>query len=302
MMRIVSLLPAATEIIAALDAVDALVGVTHECDYPPAVATLPRVTWSAVDGAAPPDVVDRAVRETAVSGDPLFALDETLIATLAPDLIVTQGICEVCAVSEGDVRALAARLAPSPRVVSLDGSTLDGVLDDIGRVGSSLGAPDRAATLVEQLRARMRQVHETLAAAVAPRPRVAVLEWTDPLYAAGHWVPRMVRRAGGVDVLAAEGKHSQQISIDTVARAAPDVILVAPCGYDVERAAAEGRRLRESPRWAPLLAARAWAMDANALLSRPGPRLVDGIETLAAILHPTLFPAPSLDRAVALAG
>jgi iron complex transport system substrate-binding protein len=299
-MRIVSLLPAATEIVAALGLDDQLVGITHECDHPPSVLGLPRVTRSAIDGSAPPGVVDRAVRERDARGEPLYTLDEALIEALAPDLIITQGVCAVCAVSEGDVRAVAARRDPPSTIITLSGSTLDEVLADIGRVGATLGLPDAAATFVARLRERMQRVHERLAAAAAPRPRVVVLEWTDPLFAAGHWVPRLVRRAGGEEVLATEGQRSRSVAIDSVIAAEPEVVIIAPCGYDAARAAVEGRRLLALPEWAPLRSARAWAVDANALLSRPGPRLVDGIETLAAILHPSLFPQPTEAHAIPL--
>lgn len=302
-MRIISLLPAASEIVAALGAAEELVGVTHACDYPESVAVLPRVTRSAIDAAEPAGAVDRAVREMDAGGEPLFRLDEGAVEALAPDLIITQGICDVCAVAEGDVRELAARLSPAPRVLSLSAATLDEVLDDVQRVGEAIGRGSAAAALVSEGHARMRRVHDALAAAAAPRPRVAVLEWTDPLFAAGHWVPRMVRRAGGVDVLATEGERSRMVSLADVAAARPEVVLVAPCGYDAARAAAAGRALLEEAgaSWPP--GARAWAIDADALLSRPGPRLVDGVELLARILHPGVFGAPPPGgAAVALPG
>jgi len=297
-MRILSLLPAATEIVAALDAADALVGVTHECDFPERARALPRVTASAVDAAASALEVDRAVRNRSAEGAPLFALDEARIGALRPDVIVTQALCEVCAVSETDVRAIAARLPAAPRVVTLGGSTLDGVFEDVARVAEALGAPERGAALVERLRARMRAVHETLEAAAAPRPRVAVIEWTDPVFAAGHWVPEMVRRAGGVDVLARPGEHSRTMPLADVAAADPEVVIIAPCGYDVTRAAGEVTRLMADDAWRWLRGRAVWAVDANALVSRPGPRLVDGIETFAAIFNPGLFQKPTEGRAV----
>lgn len=300
-MRLLSLLPAATDIVTALGEADRLVGITHECDAPPSLAPLPRVTQSAVDGSAAPGEVDRAVREVDAGGEPLFMLDEQHIAALSPDLILTQGICEVCAVSEGDVRALAARLTPTPHILTLSAATLDDVFNDIISVGEAIHVGERAAALVAELRARMQYVHEILAAARAPRPRVAVIEWTDPLYSAGHWVPRMVRRAGGYDVLATEGERSHPITFADLAAAAPEVVVVAPCGYSAERAAVEGRALLAQPEWASVPATRVWALDGNALLSRPGPQLVDGIEAFAALLHPTLFPSPANERAIMLA-
>jgi iron complex transport system substrate-binding protein len=172
------------------------------------------------------------------------------------------------------------------------------VLDDVARVAEALGVPGRGEALVGELRARMRAVHETLKAAAAPRPRVAVIEWTDPPYAAGHWVPEMVRRAGGRDVLARAGEHSRVVSLADAAAADPEVVIVAPCGYDAARAAAEARRLRDEPAWRWLRGRAVWAVDANALVSRPGPRLVDGIEAFASIFNPELFDAPAVERAV----
>src|SRR5687768_2510960 len=211
--RIVSLLPSATEIVAALGALDQLVGVTHACDYPPQVSRLPRLTSTHVDGAASPEVIDRDVREAAERGDPLYTVDEALLASLRPDVIVTQALCDVCAVRETDVRTIAARLSPAPSIVTLSGTTLDGIFADIERVGAAIDAPDEAEELLLGLRARLRSVHERLRAARAPRPRVAVLEWTDPVYTAGHWVPEMVHRAGGVDALARAGEHSRAVGV-----------------------------------------------------------------------------------------
>ncbi|MEX2182368.1 MAG: ABC transporter substrate-binding protein [Gemmatimonadaceae bacterium] len=289
MTRVVSLLPAATEIVAALGAADRLVGVTHECDHPPEVTSLPRVTTSAVDARADAADVDAAVRTLAGSGGALFRLLEERIRELAPDLILTQALCEVCAVMEGDVRALAARLSPSPRVITLAATSLDSVLEDIIVVGAALDAADEAEEVVAGARARMRRVHGTLKAAHAPRPRVAVIEWTAPPYAAGHWVPEMVRRAGGVDVLAAPGAHSVAVTADAVAAADPEVVVLAPCGYGLARAVAEGAQLLARPEWVWARERRVWAIDANAFTSRPGPRLVHGVELLARCFHPTLF-------------
>lgn len=291
-MRIIALLPAATEIVAALGRADALVGVTHECDWPASVAMLPRVTQSRVDVAADGGAVDEAVRALGASGESVFALDDALIALLAPDVVITQRLCEVCAVSETDVRAIAARLPRVPHVVTLGGSTLDGVWDDVRRVAAVLGDPAVGEQLLDRLDARLRRVHETLKAARAPRPRVAVIEWGEPVYAAGHWVPEMVRRAGGEDVLATAGEHSRPREVADIAAADPEVVLVAPCGYDAARAAAEAERLLAQDAWAWARGRRVWAVDANALVSRPGPRLVDGVEAFAAILAPGLFPPP----------
>jgi iron complex transport system substrate-binding protein len=295
---IVSLLPAATEIVAALGAAHALVGVTHECDYPPEASRLPRVTASAVDAADAAGDVDRQVRERSSAGAALFVLRGEALAALRPEVVLTQALCEVCAVSEDDVRALAARLDPAPRVVTLSATTLDGVLADIERVGRALGRDETAAAVVEALRARMRAVHERLKSARAPRRRVAVIEWTDPVFAAGHWVPEMVHRAGGIDVLAAPGEHSTVRRPDAVRAADPEVVLVAPCGYGASRAACEAERLLERPEWAWARERDVWALDANGLVSRPGPRLVRGLEVMAAIFSPRLFDAPAPVEAV----
>lgn len=288
-MRVVSLLPSATEIVAALGAMESLVGVTHECDHPAQVASRLRVTRSLVDGGAAPGAVDAEVRTLANAGTPLYQLDEAGIRGLRPELILTQALCDVCAVMETDVRALAARLDPEPAVVSLSASTLEGVFADIAAVAHAMGLDDEGEELLAGLRARMFAVHTTLKAARAPRPRVAMLEWTDPLFAAGHWVPEMIRRAGGIDVLASPGEHSRVVTPAIVAAAAPDVVIVAPCGYDVARAVDAARTLVASAGWTPLRDATTWALDGNALTSRPGPRVVDGIDVMARMFNPPLF-------------
>ncbi|MFI5312451.1 MAG: ABC transporter substrate-binding protein [Gemmatimonadales bacterium] len=297
-MRVVSLIPAATEIVAALGAVDMLVGVTHACDFPAMVASLPRVTACEVDASAPPATIDAEVRAFSGAGRSLHALDEDLIRSLRPDLILTQGLCDVCAVSEADVRALATRFDPVPTIVSLSATSLDGVLEDIARVAVALLAEDEGEELTAGLRARLRSVHDVLKAARAPRPRVVVLEWLDPVYLAGHWVPEMVRRAGGADALAKAGAHSTVVSIDAVVAADPDFVLVAPCGYDLARASREGATLRHLAAWSAFSPRPLWALDGNALTSRPGPRLVDGIEVMARIFNPSLF--SPLDDSAAL--
>jgi iron complex transport system substrate-binding protein len=295
--RIVSLLPSATEIVAALGALDELVGVTHACDYPPQVTRLPRLTSTHVDGAAAPEVIDRDVRAAAERGTALYTVDEALLAALRPDVIVTQALCDVCAVRESDVRAIASRLSPAPTVVTLSGTSIDGIFADIEAVGAAIDAADEAEELIPGLRARLRSVHERLSAARAPRPRAAVLEWTDPVYAAGHWVPEMVHRAGGVDVLAKPGAHSRAVAIADVEAQAPEMLVFAPCGYGLERATREAETVlaRDDWRWARGLAS--WAIDANSLASRPGPRVIEGVEVLASIMHPSLFGTPTADRA-----
>ena len=292
-LRIVSLLPAATEIVAALGAVSALVAVSHECDFPPEVASLPRVTASAVDRDGSSADIDAAVRQRSTSGLPVFALDAVEITRLAPSVILTQTLCEVCAVSEGELCSIAEILSPAPAIVPLGGTTLDGVWEDIGRVGRAIGRSAEADALLVSLSERLFRVHETLRTALAPRPRVAVIEWLDPPYAAGHWTPELVRRSGGADVLAKPGAHSVHVTVDQVREANPELILFAPCGFDVHRAEHESRALLATSDWAWAGNKRAWAVDGNALTSRPGPRLADAIEVMAAIVAPTLFAPPA---------
>jgi len=294
-MNIVSLLPSGTEIVAALGRSDQLVGVSHECDYPAHVKNLPRVTSTAIDHTADAASVDASVRTHVSEGHPLYTVDWDLVEHLAPDLIVTQALCEVCAVSETECRMYAARLTPRPRIATLSASTLDGVLADIHDVAAASGDQATDGTLTASLRARMETVHQILKAAKAPRPRVVVIEWTDPVFVAGHWAPEIVRRAGGSDVVGTPGSHSTVVPREAIIAAQPDVVLVAPCGYDVHRAAQAARELA----WLP--EAPVWAIDANSLLSRPGPRLIDGVETLAAIFHPALFGAPRPECALPIA-
>lgn len=288
-MRVVSLLPAATEIVALLGATEFLVGITHECDYPAIVSSRARVTASAVPHDDDPDVVDAAVKELSHAGTALFTLDEKRIRALRPDVLLTQALCDVCAVRETDVRALADRLQPVPAVVTLHGESLDGIYGDIARVASAIGAEDEGDELLIGLRDRVTHVHTTLKTARAPRPRVALIEWTSPVFVAGHWGPEQVKRAGGVDVLGNAGTHSAQVTIDALRGADPEIVLIAPCGYSLERAAAEGSQLIDDVDWRWLEGRQVWALDANGLVSRPGPRVVDGIEAMARVFNPSLF-------------
>ncbi len=297
-MRIVSLLPAATEIVALLGATDHLVGVTHECDYPDVVGSRARVTKSAIPHTHDPAAIDSAVSEAHGAGVALFTLDEARIRALHPDVILTQALCEVCAVSETDVRALAATLSPEPRIVTLGGTSLDGIYADIRAVADAISAGDEADEILAGLKARVKHVHETLKAAQDPRPRVAVIEWTSPIYVAGHWGPEQVKRAGGIDVLGVPGEHSVVVPMDTLRDVNPDVLIFAPCGYSVSAAAAEAQSCLAQPEWAWVGDRAVWAMDANGLTSRPGPRVVDGIEAMACIFNPACFPAIDARHAV----
>lgn len=300
-MRIISLFPAATEMVTALGAADSLVGVSHDSDHPDELLEgIPRVTRSTIDPDAAPADVDRLVRVADTLGDALHVMDAGAIAELEPDVILTQGVCDVCAIREGDVRIIAESLWNPPIVLSLTADSLDEMLNDIRRVGAVLERSPLAEALVKRLEDRLWKVHERLVAAAEPRPRVAVIEWTDPIYNSGHWVPQMVRRAGGIEVLAKAGERSRVVTIPEVVAAKPDTIIMAPCGYGVERAAAEGKMQLERKEWDALARLRVWAMDSGGLLSRPGPRLVDGVETLAQIFHPMVFPRPPRARAVQL--
>jgi iron complex transport system substrate-binding protein len=300
-MRIISLFPAATEIVAALGAAGSLVGVSHDSDYPGELLEgIPRVTRSIIDPNAAPGEIDRLVRVADTLGDALHVMDANAIAELEPDVILTQGICDVCAIREGDVRIIAESLWNPPVVLSLSADSLDEMLNDIYRVGSVIERSPLAEALVKRLEDRMYKVHERLVNAAVPRPRVAVIEWTDPIYNSGHWVPQMVRRAGGIEVMAKAGERSRVVTMPEIVAAKPDTIIIAPCGYGVERAAAEGKAQLRQPEWSALARLRVWAMDSGGLLSRPGPRLAEGVEALAQIFHPMVFPRPPRSRAIQL--
>jgi iron complex transport system substrate-binding protein len=288
-MRIASLVPSATEALFALGLGDSVVAVTHECDHPRSALELPRLTSSVIPEGLAPAAIDRRVRAVTGRGESLYRLDEERLAALAPDLIVTQALCAVCAVSYDDVRAIAARLPSGPTVISLDPETLDEVLGDLLRLGEVTAEPARAERLVGELRARLAAVGE--AVADRPRPRVAALEWLDPVYVGGHWVPEMIELAGGLDALGEPGRRSRVVSWDELAAAAPEVVVVMPCGLYAEEAAAQARD--HAGRLRALGASRVIAVDAASSFSRPGPRLVDGVELLAHLLHPEPVPAPA---------
>ncbi len=290
-MRVVSLLPAATEIVAALGQLDALVGVSHECDHPAGVSAKPRVTRCAIHGnALPSDATDRWVTDTLAATGTLYTLEEVLVRRLRPEVIITQRLCDVCAVGYDDVTAFAATLPGPPRVVSLEPSTLADILGDIRRVGDALGVPERAAEVVAALEARIEAVRER--AAAAARPRCVLLEWVAPPFRSGHWGPELVAIAGGTEPLGRPGMDAARVEWDAVIEAAPEVLVLACCGYDVARTLADLPLLRASPGWDDLPAVRAgavWVVDGAAYFSRPGPRIVDSLEILAEILHPDLF-------------
>jgi iron complex transport system substrate-binding protein len=281
-MRIVSLVPHATELLFALGLDEDVVGVTHECDYPQAALERPRVTGDVLPAGLTASEIDEAVRERTLAGQAIYELDAQELARLAPDLIVTQALCPVCAVSYEDVARLAERLPGRPRVISLDPKTLGETLGDVRTLAQATGRRERGIALVRESAERIDRVR--LAVRGRPRPRVAAIEWLDPVYVAGHWTPQLIEMAGGEDVLGLPGQHSQRLSWEEVAAARPQVVMAMPCGYDAERALQEAEAYGE--RLASLGAERVVAVDASAYFSRPGPRLVDGLELLAHILHP----------------
>ncbi|HEY1591215.1 MAG TPA: cobalamin-binding protein [Solirubrobacteraceae bacterium] len=285
-MRIVSLVPSATEMLFALGLGPEVVGVTHECDFPPAAQELPKITRDALPRGLSSAQIDAAVKERTLAGESIYELDVDQLQALEPDLIVTQALCAVCAVSYDDVRAIAEALEPAPRVISLDPHTVGEVLADARTLAQETDAKDAAVDLVGDASARIDRIR--LAVRGAKRPRVAALEWLDPPFAAGHWTPQMIEYAGGEDVLGLAGEHSEQRTWEEIAASQPDVVIVMPCGFDAELAYREAEMHRD--RLASLGAGEVVAVDAASYFSRPGPRIVDGLELLAHILHPELFP------------
>jgi iron complex transport system substrate-binding protein len=284
--RIVSLVPSATETLFALGLGSDVVAVTHECDYPEAVAELPKVTRDALPHDLTSGQIDAAVRARTEQGEAIYELDAELLADLRPDLIVTQALCPVCAVSYDDVRALAEEIESQPHVLALDPRTLGEVLGDVRTLAQATDRRDAGVALVQDAAARIDRVR--LAVRDARRPRVAALEWLDPVYVAGHWTPQLIEYAGGLDVLGMPGEPSERRSWEEVAAAEPDVVVAMPCGYDAPRAHAEALAHRE--RLASLGAGEIVAVDAAAYFSRPGPRLIDGLELLAHVLQPERAP------------
>lgn len=288
-MRIISLVPNGTEILFAVGAGDLVLGVSHECDFPPEARTRPILTGSALTPGMSPSEVDQAVSAQVGSGLSLYTLDEARIAELAPDLIVTQQLCPVCAVSTEQVDGAVRPLPRCPDLLSLDPKTLTDVLADIRRVGEVTGRTSAAEALIDDLERRLDAVRSRVAD--RPRPRVLALEWLDPFFAGGHWVPEMIEIAGGTDVIARPGDHSRRLTWDEVQAADPDILVVMPCGFDEAGARDQIGLIADRPEWRALRAVRegrVHPMDANGCFSRPGPRLVDGIETMARIFHPSV--------------
>lgn len=282
-MRICSLLPSATEIVADLGLAGSLVGVSAECDHPASVRGLPVVTGARIDTSElPSHAIDRAVREQLRGETSLYAIDEALIEQLAPDVIVTQDLCPVCAVSSADVRRVC---AVGVEVISLDPRTIEEVAESARELGRRLGAADRGEEVAARMLGRIEEVRSLVAG--APRRRMFLAEWLDPPFAAGHWVPEMVEAAGGRDVLGRAGAVSFTTTWDVVRAAEVELAVLAPCGFDAARAAAEAAAV-------PDLGCRTVSVDANAYYSRPAPRIADGVEQLAFLLHPDRVPDPGL--------
>jgi iron complex transport system substrate-binding protein len=281
-MRVVTLLPGATEIVAALGGAGALVAISHECDYPASVQHLPRITSTPLDPGLPGAAIDAEVRRLREAGRAVIAVEADLLRHLAPDLIITQDLCEVCAVADGEVHGLAAALDPAPRVLALTGRTVDGVMADICQVARALDLEAEGDELTAGLRSRLARLRKT---APPVAPRVLCIEWLEPLYLAGHWVPDLVAAAGGVDAGATSGAHSAVTSWNTAAALRPDLIVIMLCGFGVPRARAELDAL-QSPEAGRLLGSTpVWLLDGNAYTSRPGPRIVDGAERLQAAMR-----------------
>lgn len=288
-MRVVSLVPAATEMVWALGAADLLVAVTHDDDYPSAVRSLPRVTRSTIPAHATARQIDTLVREAGARGESTFHLDERALRDARPDAILGQTLCAVCAVTLDRVPA---SLERAPEIVPLDASSLEGMLVDLRRVGAAIGREREAERAIADLRGRLRAVADRVQS-LAP-PRVACLEWLDPPFNAGHWVPEQVRIAGGKDVLGEPGERSREIAWSDVRAARPQIVIAMPCGWDADRAA------REAEAMASAGDARVIGVDGAAYFSRPGPRLVDGVELLGSILHPGRVAPPEGALAIAV--
>ena len=295
-MRIVSLLPSATEIVCAIGLGDELVGVTHECDFPPEAVGKPIITRSVRDLTPTSSrEIHRLVTASTHGGSSLYVLDEAALAAAEPDLILTQELCRVCAVSYREVNEVARAIDAEIAVVSLEPNSIEGILNTIATVGAMTEAEDAALDLVESLRERLRAVEERVQArreGGRRAPRVVGLEWLDPLFTAGHWVPEQIRRAGGWDLLGSDGEKSHQTTWDAVSEVDPEMLLLMPCGFHLAETIREWSRTKRPPGYADIHAVRrdqVFALDGSAYFSRPGPRVIDGIEILAEIFDPDTF-------------
>ncbi len=289
MVRIVSLVPHATELLFALGLGSEVVAVTHECDYPPETQDVKRITRDVLPAGLNAAEIDAAVRERTLRGAAIYELDHEGLAALNPDLIVTQALCPVCAVSYTEVVEIAKSMPSRPRVISLDPHTLGETLADVHTLAEATNRWERGAELVKEATTRIDRIKRAVRG--QPRPRVLALEWLDPVYVAGHWTPELIRLAGGQELLSSPGVSSATVSWEAAIAAEPEIVVVMPCGYDSRRAHAEA--LVYAGELATLAAERVVAVDASAYFSRPGPRLIDGLELLAHILHPGCVPNAS---------
>jgi iron complex transport system substrate-binding protein len=299
-MRIVSLIPSATEILFALGLDEEVVGVSHECDFPAAARTKRVVVQSRIAQDASPAEIDRQVRDYVSRGESLYAVDAEALEQLAPDLIVTQDLCHVCAASPDDLATALARFEHRPEVLCLNPLDLGDVWRDILWVGGETDRAHAAESLLEQIGAQLGRI-ENLVENISVHPRVAFLEWLDPFYVGGHWVPEMIERAGGVDMFGGPRKPTFQVALQDIVEAAPDVILVSPCGYGAEQARNEYRAMPFPDQWNAIPAVRnnrVYALEANGYFSRPGPRLATGIEILAKAFHPSLAVSQEAESAI----
>ncbi len=286
--RIVTLLPSATEIVCGLGLRERLVGVTHECDYPTNVHNLPRVTRSAIDINASSQDIDAAVREHLQTNKALYTIDVPLLASLRPDLLVTQALCDVCAVSESDVLEALSELPGEPELINLEPMTLAEVFETIILVGSAAGCSEIAKIYVRSLSGRVDEVRQA-GAEIRQKPRVGFLEWVDPPFNGGHWTPELIEYAGGIDCFGNKHQPSRRIDHATISDADPDVLILALCGFDETRARQELEVFKQQLDFRALRAAksdRVYVLDGNSYFSRPGPRLVDALELLFKLLHP----------------
>jgi iron complex transport system substrate-binding protein len=298
--HIASLLSSATEMLCGLGLERNLVAISHECDYPASILHLPRATHTRIDPTISSQEIDDHVRASLAAGEPLYDVDEELLTRLKPDLIVTQAQCDVCAVRLSDVEAVVARMPEGnrPRIVSLNPSSLDDVLREIELLGSAAGVPQATAEYLTQLRARIECVRGSAAAIVGEnRPRrVVLIEWIEPLMLSGNWLPEMLELAGGEHALTTAGAHSSYVAWANVVKYDPEVVIVAPCGFGLQRTLEEVSLLTKLPGWDELAASRAgrvYALDGNAYLNRSGPRLVDSLEILAHLIYPEQIPVPA---------
>jgi iron complex transport system substrate-binding protein len=299
-MRIVSLLPSATEILFALGLDKEIVGVSHECDFPAQARSKPVVISSRIPHNTAPLEIDRMVREFVAKGESLYAVDVAALQELEPDLIVTQDLCHVCAASPDDLAGALTHFAVPPQVLCLNPQNLGDVWRDILWVGEETRRGPAAIHLVEEIGIRLAGI-ERMTATSSGRPRVAFLEWLQPYYVGGHWVPEMIERAGGIDAFGKTGTPPFRVTPEEVVAAAPDVLLIAPCGYDAERARDEYQSTERAEGWPTIPAVRnekAYAVAANSYFSRPGPRLVTGIEILTKVLHPELAVSAEAESAI----